>query len=95
MAIWRIETTGHTKFPYRILIVEGHEETLSLVAQEKWPGQKGNIFCLRGHEDIEDHGEVIEECAVVSLRRYGRKLSILLDRANKKRCEFFISRKTV
>ncbi len=93
MATWKVEKTSSEKFPYRISIQEGQVETLSLYAQDKWPGQKGNIFCLRQHDEISELGETVETCEIVSLRRFGRKLSLVLDRSNKKRCEFLFLEK--
>ena len=93
MATWRVEKITHKKFPYRLSIVEGKKETLALLAQDKWPGQKGNLFCLRQVDTLEEVGEVVESCEIVSLRRFGRKLSLILDRANRKRCEFLFLEK--
>lgn len=82
MANWRVESTGHPKFPYRITLTEGSKITLSLLTQDKWPGQRGNIFCLRDTDEVEKHCVLVEECPVISLRRFGKKLAIILDRAS-------------
>ena len=50
---WIIRNTNHKKFPYKLDIMENTQIILSLYLQDKWPGQKGNIFCLRDiDEDI-------------------------------------------
>lgn len=94
MSTWRIETTSDKKFPYRITIIENNKVILNLFAQDKWPGTKGNIFCLQSRENINpDDFQIIEEVPIVSLRRFGKKLSVVLDRSLKKRCEFLFLEK--
>ncbi|MEF8794097.1 hypothetical protein [Thiohalorhabdus sp.] len=45
--IWRIQQTADPKFPYRITLESDSEVALALRAKERWPGPKGNVFCLR------------------------------------------------
>lgn len=93
-SVWRVEETNSDKFPYRISIVDHGNPILSLLTQDKWPGTSGNIFCIRSSEkpDILS-GNIVEEVPVVFVKRIGKRLSIMLDRALKKRCEFLFLRK--
>ncbi len=95
MAQWIIQKTNSAKFPYRIQIIEGKEVILSLYSQDTWPGQKGNIFCLRERVDSEISVDAvpIETVAVLSMKRLGKKLSIILDRPMKKLCDFLFLEK--
>ncbi len=93
-----LEQVDNKKFPFRLTIRQGEKLLLALRAQDKWPGQKGNVFCLRedGWEDgaWEPPDAEIERVPVVSLKRYGRRLAIVLDRPKNKRCDFlFLTKK--
>ncbi len=90
--IWILEKTESERFPYRVTIQKGQTPLLRLLVQDRWPGQRGNIFCLRA-EDESGEFEEIERVPVVSIRRYGRKLSVVLDRAINKRCDFLFIKK--
>mgnify|MGYP006961676862 FL=1 len=91
-----MEATGHPKFPFRIRIIRGDEILLCLRVQDRWPGTRGHIFCLR--EDPQTQAslypaEEIEKVPVISMKRYGKRLAIVLDRAINKRCEFLFLKK--
>ncbi|MGB4705087.1 MAG: ERCC4 domain-containing protein [Candidatus Saccharicenans sp.] len=93
-AFWVLEATGHSKFPYRIRIVKGEENLLCLRVQDRWPGTKGHIFCLR--EDPQGTlypAQEIERVPVISLKQYGKRLAVVLDRTLNKRCEFLFLKK--
>jgi len=94
-AFWILEHLGDKKFPYRLTIKKGDEVLLALRVQDRWPGQKGNIFCIREEtvqwETIE--GEEIERVPVLSIKRFGKRLSIVLDRTINKRCDFLFLKK--
>ncbi len=88
-ATWIVERTAHPRFPYRIRIEREGRVLLAVRAQNKWPGAGSQIFCLR--EGAPDPAEVLEPVEVVPverLARVGRKLSVILDRPMRKRCEF-------
>lgn len=93
-AYWTLEQIDDDKFPYRLSIVQAQKTLLALYVQEKWPGTKGQIFCIR-----EDPSEtipsicVVEKVPVVSLNRYGKRLAIVLDRNKNKRCDFLFLKK--
>jgi len=93
-AFWILEATDNPKFPYRLRIKKGEEDLLVLRVQDKWPGSKGHIFCLR-EEGAAYSGQAqeIEKVPVISLKRYGKRLAIVLDRALNKRCEFLFLKK--
>jgi len=85
---WVLETTGQERFPYRLTIRRGGEVILALRVQERWPGGSGNVFCLRERDDSwPDPVEEIERVGVVSVRRFGKRVSIVLDRSRRRRCE--------
>jgi len=87
--LYILESVNDPKFPYRLTIRQGEKMLLALRVQDRWPGQKGNIFCIR-----EENGEweppvkEIERVPVIALRRYGKRLAVVLDRAKNKRCDF-------
>lgn len=88
-AVWRVERTTNRRFPFRIS-VEQHGRTIFAVrAKSPWPGPGQNIFCLRDREfDPAEQLELLERIPVLSLTHVGRKLALVLDRPQRKRCEF-------
>ena len=93
--IWQVEKTQNPRFPYRISILEDARTVLALRVQDKWPGQKGNIFCIReyGAPDDGENLEQIESVPIAFLRRQGKRVEIVLDRHNRKRCDFLFLKK--
>jgi hypothetical protein len=88
---WILERTGDKKFPFRLRIEEADRSVLCLHVQDKWPGPKGHIFCLRSNADNHDPGaagDEVERVPIISLRRYGKRLAVVLDRSRNKRCDF-------
>jgi len=93
-AFWVIERVDHPRFPYRLTIVKGEEVLLALRVAERWPGSRGNIFCLpEAGRELPPPEEELERVRVVSLRRYGRRLSVVLDRPSRRRCDFLFLKK--
>lgn len=91
---WILEAIEDSRFPYRLSIKKGDDTLLCLKAQDRWPRGTGNIFCLRDEATVDPPlREEIERVPVVSLRRYGKKLSVVLDRAKYKRCDFLFLKK--
>ncbi len=90
---WILESIDNEKFPYRLSIKMDDKTKLCLRVQSKWPGAGTQIFCLRESEDYLDSIEEIERVPVVNLSRYGKRLSVVLDRATNKRCEFLFLKK--
>jgi hypothetical protein len=87
--LWILEETDVERFPYRITIRRGEETLLRLFVQGRWPGARGNIFCLREVEETLPPPLVeVEHVPVVSMRRFGRRLAVVLDRRTRKRCDF-------
>ena len=98
-ALWIVSQTGNPRFPYRVEIRRGGERVLALWVQDKWPGSGKQIFCLREGED-EGSGEFdaaelpeVERVRVTRLERYGKQLSVILDRPTRKRCNFLFLEK--
>lgn len=102
-ATWLVQRTGDAKFPFRIAIQQNGRVLFAVRAKAPWPGAGTQVFCLRESEpepgsalfDSEpvDDFEELERIPVAHLARLGRKLSISLDRAQRKRCEFLIVEK--
>ncbi len=91
---WVLQRTGDEKFPYRLTIRDKDEnEILALYVQDRWPGPKGNIFCLREKEKPEKELEEVERVPIVSFKKYGRRLIVILDRKLRKRCDFLFLEK--
>jgi hypothetical protein len=62
--------------------------------QARWPGPGQQVFCLRERAlDPAEPLTPLEQVPVAHLARVGRKLTVVLDRPNRKRCEFLAIRK--
>ena len=87
---WKILKTGHPKFPFRLIIAKGSETLLDLYVQDRWPGTRGNIFCIRasGRDDLGGTEVEIENVPIVNFSSYGKRITIILDRPTQKRCSF-------
>ncbi len=88
-AFWIVERTQDARFPFRIRIEQEGRVLLAVRTQDAWPGPGRQVFCLRddaahAHESLSPH----EKVPIAHLARLGRKLSVTLDRAQRKRCEF-------
>jgi len=86
---WSVHHLGPGRFPYRVAIERDGRTVLAVRAAAPWPGPGQQVFCLR--EDGSDPtgpSEPVEQCPVVSLNRIGRKFTVVLDRPQRKRCEF-------
>lgn len=94
-ALYILESVNDPKFPYRLTIRQGDKILLALRVQDRWPGQKGNIFCMREETRSWTHPDKeIERVPVISLKRVGKRLVLVLDRAINKRCDFlFLTKK--
>jgi ERCC4-type nuclease len=93
--VWIIRKTQNPKFPFRLTISDGKKVLLDLYIQDKWPGTKGNIFCLRVFSGVEpeDEGPEVERVSVWRYGVYGKRATVILDRARQKRCSFlFLTR---
>jgi hypothetical protein len=93
--LYILETVDDLKFPYRLTIRQGDKVLLALRVQDKWPGQKGNIFCIREeNRELQPPLKEIERVPIISLKRFGKRLAIVLDRPTNKRCDFlFLTKK--
>ncbi len=86
--VWVLEATGQQRFPFRLSVRRGDRTLLALRVQDRWPGGSGNVFCLRERDDSwPDPIEDIERVKVISLTRLGKRVSIVLDRPRRRRCE--------
>lgn len=92
--LWIVEKRPDKKFPYRLTIRQDNEDILVLLVQDRWPGQRGNIFCIRETQKDENAKlEEVERVNIISIRRYGKRISVVLDRAKEKRCDFIFLKK--
>jgi hypothetical protein len=93
--LWILEATDNEKFPYRLTIRQNERILLRLWVQERWPGQKGNVFCIHEEGETELYPEAeVERVPVISLNRFGKRLAVVLDRPKNKRCDFlFLTKK--
>jgi hypothetical protein len=86
---WIIERTANRRFPFRVSIEQGGRLVVAFRSQASWPGPGQQIFCLReGELDPAESLELVERVPVAHLVRVGRKVTVVLDRATRKRCEF-------
>ena len=86
-----VERTASRRFPYRVSIEQNGRLVLAVRAQARWPGPGQQIFCLRESElDPAEPLEPVERVPVAHLTRLGRKLALVLDRPNRKRCELLV-----
>ncbi len=93
-AIWIVQQTGDQRFPVRIAIEQDGCVLFAVRAKAAWPGAGTQVFCLREREpDPFESLTDIERVPVSHLSRLGRKLSLSLDRPQRKRCEFLILEK--
>lgn len=91
---WLIYPGKEERYPYRLFIEDKSNEFLELQVQERWPGPGKNIFCkLEGKVAELPADEPLEQCNIISNVRYGKKLSIVLDRKIKRRCWFIFLKK--
>ena len=93
-AVWIIEATSDRRFPFRVSIEQAGRLVAAFRTQARWPGPGQQVFCLRERAlDLEEPLEEIERVPVAHLSQVGRKLTVVLDRPNRKRCEFLVVRK--
>lgn len=84
-----LERVEDRRFPYRITLTKGDRVLLALRVQDRWPGQKGNVFCMREEKGARAApcGE-LERVPVSVMKRLGKRLSLVLERPRRKRCDF-------
>ena len=88
-ATWIVERTGSPRFRFRISIEQAGRLVVAFRAQAQWPGPGQQIFCLRERElEPAEPLEPVERVPVANVTRVGRKLTVVLDRPSRKRCEF-------
>ncbi len=87
--LWTVERTASRRFAFRIALEQDGRLLVAVRAQSAWPGPGQQVFCLRErHLDPDEPLEPVEQVRVAHLGRVGRKLTVVLDRPNRKRCEF-------
>lgn len=93
--VWIVQGTGNPRFPVRIAIEQDGKVLFAVRAQDAWPGQRGNVFCIRDGTTADelDLFTTLERVPVINFDRFGKSLRITLDRPLKKRCEFLILEK--
>lgn len=89
MAVWRVEK-GVSKFPYRITIEQSGKALLCVRAKDSWPGPGASVFCLRDNGEHSEGLEEVERVPIIEVSRIGAKIAVILDRPQRKRCEFLV-----
>ena len=90
-ATWIVERTAHRRFPFRIVIERNGRAEFAVRAASPWPGPGQQVFCLRETQLAPDEPlEEVERVPITHLSHLGRKLSLVLDRPSRKRCEFLV-----
>lgn len=93
---WFLFPCEEHRFPYELFLEDSPGQFIHLKTQDKWPGPGKNIFCkFEGYsreEDLPDE-EPLDECVIRSRKRYGKRLTIILDRKIRKRCWFIFLKK--
>jgi hypothetical protein len=93
-ATWLVQRSADPRLPVRIAIEQDGRVLFAVRAKAAWPGAGTQVFCLRERDfDPAESLEEVERVPVAHLARLGRKLSVTLDRAQRKRCEFLILEK--
>lgn len=90
---WILERIAGERFPYRIRLVQGNRLLLALKVQSVWPGAGTQVFCLRDTTLDNETLEMVDFVPILSLRRYGKRLAVVLDRRMNKRCDFLFLKK--
>jgi len=90
---WILERIAGEKFPYRIRIIQKDRLLLALKVQTTWPGAGTQVFCLRDTTFEDETLEIVDFAPILSLRRYGKRLAVVLDRRVNKRCDFLFLKK--
>lgn len=93
---WSIYKKEGDEYPYTLYIEEKPGQFIILKAREKWPGPGKNVFCkfegvVTGTDFPKD--ERADFAYIVSLRHYGKRLTVVLDRPRNKRCWFIFVQK--
>ncbi|RMD57523.1 MAG: hypothetical protein D6828_03600, partial [Nitrospirae bacterium] len=93
--VWIIEETGEKRFPYRLTIKKNDSILLRLRVQDRWPPEDGYVFCIREKEDkTYDHPlRELEREEVISFKKFGKKISIVLGRKKNRSCDFLFLKK--
>jgi len=95
MSKWLLYPIAIRNFPYKLYIEESPDKFLMLSVQDKWPGPGKKIFCLPGgycsRESLPQE-KPIEECEIITSERYGKKLTVVLNRKTCRRCWFLFLR---
>jgi len=94
--MWFIYEKQEDNFPYWVFIEEKRNRFVFLKAKDKWPGPGKNIFCkFEGEVKRKDlpKDEPIDFCEIFSIKRYEKKLNIILNRSRNKRCWFIFLKK--
>ncbi len=80
--VWVVQATENPRFPVRIAIEQDGKVLFAVRAQDAWPGQRGNVFCIRDGTTADelDLFTTIERVPVINFDRFGKSLRITLDR---------------
>jgi ERCC4-type nuclease len=86
---WLLCPQENARFPFRLFIEHEPGRFLCYDVSDKWPGPGQSIFCIaRPEADALPAVEPVDSCTIAALKSYGRKLTVILDRPNRKRSWF-------
>jgi len=89
---WLVYKQESDRFPFRLLVEHEPGRFLCFDVRDKWPGPGKSVFCIARPElseaELPAGLEAADACAIRVVKRYGRKLTVLLDRRIRKRSWF-------
>jgi hypothetical protein len=87
---WLVYDRPGRRLPYRLFIEHEPGAFLCYDVPDKWPGPGKSIFCVNRTEatELPAEAEPTDSAGIVALKPYGRRLTVVLDRPNRKRCWF-------
>ncbi len=94
--LYKNSDIDNKNFPYILFLEKNPGNNICLKTQDKWPATGKKIFCKYKGEISEENlpqSEIVETNYISSMKQYGKKLTIILDRKIKKRCWFIFIEK--
>jgi hypothetical protein len=93
---WILERTENDRFPYRLQIARDGKPWLVLRVQDRWPTAGRHLFCLRETQlpELDEELVEVERVEITAFNERGRRISVILDRARFKRCDFLFLKKS-
>ncbi len=93
---WLVYQSEESAYPYWVFIETEPKKFIFLKAKDRWPGPGKNIFCLPVGEASENDlpvSDPVDSCPIVSQKKTGNRINLILNRLNRKRCWFIFVKK--